>query len=385
MKAPHIYLVAGEASGDILGSRLIKALKEKSPHCIISGIGGALMAQQGLHSLFPLQELSIMGILEVFPHIPRILKRLNDTEQDILLKKPDIVVTIDAKGFSFRLAKRLKKYGFPLVHYTAPSVWAWRPKRAQQIARFLDHLLVLFPFEPPYFEEVGLPTTFVGHPLIEEKFDTSKSTILRKKFSLEKDEKLICLLPGSRTREIYSLLPIFIEALQQFTHKIKNFHVIIPTLPHFEAYIRQEMEKTNLKFSLITDEREKYQAMIASDAAIAASGTVTLELGLTQTPFLIAYKVNPLTALILKRLMRIPYVCMVNILLNKPLIGEFIQKNCRPNLISDHLYKILQKDNNHTLRQELSTIRGLLTNKNKQPSKFAAETIFKILKKYQGS
>ncbi|MBN9413563.1 MAG: lipid-A-disaccharide synthase [Candidatus Paracaedimonas acanthamoebae] len=385
MKAPHIYLVAGEASGDILGSRLIKALKEKSPHCIISGIGGALMAQQGLHSLFPLQELSIMGILEVLPHIPRILKRLNDTEQDILLKKPDIVITIDAKGFSFRLAKRLKKYGFPLVHYTAPSVWAWRPKRAQQIARFLDHLLVLFPFEPPYFEKVGLPTTFVGHPLIEEKFDTSKSTMMRKKFSLEKDKKLICLLPGSRTREVYSLLPIFIEALQQFTQKIKNFHVVIPTLPHFETYIRQEMEKTNLKFSLITDEHEKYQAMIASDAAIAASGTVTLELGLTQTPFLVAYKVNPLTALILKRLMRIPYVCMVNILLNKPLIGEFIQKNCRPNLISDHLYKILQKDNNHTLRQELATIRGLLTNKNKQPSKFAAETIFKILKKYQGS
>ena len=385
MKAPHIYLVAGEASGDILGSRLIKALKEKSPDCIISGIGGALMAQQGLHSLFPLQELSIMGILEVLPHIPRILKRLNDTEQDILLKKPDIVITIDAKGFSFRLAKRLKKYGFPLVHYTAPSVWAWRPKRAQQIARFLDHLLVLFPFEPPYFEKVGLPTTFVGHPLIEEKFDTSKSTMMRKKFSLEKDKKLICLLPGSRTREVYSLLPIFIEALQQFTQKIKNFHVVIPTLPHFETYIRQEMEKTNLKFSLITDEHEKYQAMIASDAAIAASGTVTLELGLTQTPFLVAYKVNPLTALILKRLMRIPYVCMVNILLNKPLIGEFIQKNCRPNLISDHLYKILQKDNNHTLRQELATIRGLLTNKNKQPSKFAAETIFKILKKYQGS
>ncbi|AIL13411.1 hypothetical protein IM40_07730 [Candidatus Paracaedimonas acanthamoebae] len=385
MKTPHIYLVAGEASGDVIGTRLIKALRKKVPNCIISGIGGHLMAEQGLQSLFPLQELSIMGIMEVLPHIPRILKRLNETEQDILLKKPDIIVTIDAKGFSFRLAKRLKKYGFPLVHYTAPSVWAWRPKRAQQIARFLDHLLVLFPFEPPYFEKVGLPTTFVGHPLTEEKFDTFKSDVLRKKFSLKKEEKLICLLPGSRTREVSSLLPVFIKSLQQLNQKIKNFRLIIPTFPHFETYIRQEMEKTNLKFSLITDEQGKYQAMIASDAAIAASGTVALELGLTQTPFLIAYKVNSLTAFILKRLIRIPYACMVNILLNKPLVGEFLQKNCRPDLISNHLYEILQKENNQALRQELSTMRTLLTNKNKQPSKLAAETILKILKKYQES
>lgn len=385
MKAPHIYLVAGEASGDVIGSRLIKALREKVPNCIISGIGGHLMAEQGLHSLFPLQELSIMGIMEVLPHIPRILRRLNETEQDILLKKPDIVVTIDAKGFSFRLAKRLKKYSFPLVHYIAPSVWAWRPKRAQQISHFVNHLLVLFPFEPPYFEKVGLPTTFVGHPLTEENFDTIKPTLFRKKFALTKDEKLICLLPGSRTREIYSLLPVFIEALQQLNQKIKNFRLIIPTFPHFETYIRQEMEKANLKFSLITDEQEKYHAMVASDAAIAASGTVALELGLTQTPFLIAYKVNSLTAFILKRLIRIPYACMVNILLNKPVIGEFLQENCRPNLISTHLYEILQKENNQKLRQELSTIRELLTNKNKQPSKLAAETIFKILRKYQGS
>lgn len=385
MKASHIYLVAGEASGDVIGSRLMRALKEKVPNCIISGVGGPLMAEQGLQSLFPFQELSIMGIMEVLPHIPRILKRLHETKQDVLLKKPDIVVTIDAKGFSFRLAKRLRKYGFPLVHYTAPSVWAWRPKRAQEISGFLDHLLVLFPFEPPYFEKVGLPTTFVGHPLTEEKFDPSKSKTVRKKFSLTKDEKLICLLPGSRTREITSLLPVFIEALHQLSHTIKNFHVIIPTFPHFKAYIQQEMEKTNLKFSLMINEQEKYQAMVASDAAIAASGTVALELGLTQTPFLIAYKVNSLTAFLLKRLMRIPYACMVNILLNKPLIGEFLQENCRPDLISNHLYEILQKEKNQKLRQDLSTIKGLLTNENKQPSKFAAETIFKILKKYQDS
>lgn len=381
MKTPHIYLVAGEASGDVIGSRLIKALKEKIPHCVISGIGGHLMEKEGLRSLFPLQELSIMGIMEVLPHIPRILKRLNDTKQDILSKKPDIVITIDAKGFSFRLAKRLKKHGFPLVHYTAPSVWAWRPKRAQQIARFLDHLLVLFPFEPPYFEKVGLPTTFVGHPLTEEKFDKIQPESFRKKLALTENEKLICLLPGSRTREVSSLLPIFIETLKQLSQKIKNFHLVVPTFPHFESYIRQELEKTTLKFSLVLDEQEKYHAMVASDAAIAASGTVALELGLTRTPFLIAYKVNSLTAFLLKRLIRIPYACMVNILLNKPLIGEFLQENCRPDLLSAHLYKILQEEKNQKLRQELSTIRELLTYKNKQPSQFAAETILKILKK----
>ncbi len=381
MKSPHIYLVAGEASGDILGSRLIKALKEKMPHCIISGIGGPLMIAQGLKSLFPMQELSIMGIMEIIPHIPRILRRLYETKQDILKKKPDLIITIDAKGFSFRLAKSLRKYGFPLVHYTAPSVWAWRPKRAQQIAHFLDHLLVLFPFEPPYFKEVGLPTTFVGHPLTEENFELSKREIYRKKFSLKKDEKLICLLPGSRTREIHSLLPIFINTLQNLKKNIKNFHLIIPTFPHFELYIKQELERANLKFSILTTEQEKYEAMIASDAAIAASGTVALELGLTQTPFLIAYKVNSLTAFILKRLLRIPYVCMVNILLRKPVIGEFLQQNCRPDLISKQLENILQKENNQKLRHKLSEVRERLTNKNKKPSEFAAETILKILKK----
>jgi len=243
MKTPHIYLVAGEASGDILGSRLIKALKEKIPDCTISGIGGPLMIGQGLKSLFPMQELSIMGILEIVPHIPRILRRLYETKQDILLKKPDLVITIDAKGFSFRLAKSLRKYGFPFVHYTAPSVWAWRPKRAEQIAHFLDHLLVLFPFEPPYFKKVGLPTTFVGHPLTEENFDLSKREFYRKKFSLTKDEKLICLLPGSRTREIHSLLPTFIETLQNLKKKIKNFHIIIPTFPHFKMHIQQQLKR----------------------------------------------------------------------------------------------------------------------------------------------
>src|SRR5690606_8959085 len=171
---------------------------------------------------------------------------------------------------------------------------------------------------------------------------------------------------------------VFIEALHQLSKRIKNFCLVIPTFPHFETYIRQEMEKTKLKYFLVIDEQEKYQAMVASDAAIAASGTVSLELGLTQTPFLIAYKVNSLTAFLLKRLIRIPYACMVNILLNKPLIKEFLQENCRPHLIASHLYNILQKVNNQALRQELSTVRELLTNKKKQPSKLAAETILKI-------
>ncbi|GAO98007.1 lipid-A-disaccharide synthase [Caedimonas varicaedens] len=211
----HVYLIAGEASGDQVGGRLMQALQRKSD-VTFSGIGGMHMEQQGLRSLFPMSDLSIMGIFEVLPHIPHLLKRLGETEHDILKKRPDVVVTIDSPGFNFRIAKRLKKKGFPVIHYTAPTVWAWRPGRAKKAAKLLTHLLTLFPFEPPYFEKEGLFTTFVGHPLIEMDISPQRREGFRQRYGYTEEQPLLCLLPGSRQKEVDKLLPLFVESFKTF-------------------------------------------------------------------------------------------------------------------------------------------------------------------------
>lgn len=328
MKKYTVFLSAGEPSGDFLGSQLMKALKKQlGTNVTFVGLGGPLMAAEGLPSLFPIEELSIMGLAEIIPHIRRIRNRIQETVEAIETIRPDVVVTIDSPGFNFRVGKRLKKRikSIPLVHYVAPSVWAWRPKRAHAVAQFLDHLLVVFPFEPPYFLKEGLPTTFVGHPVVELGLEKFHDPTFRERYEIDAAAPILTLLPGSRRGEISRLLPIFQETVVRLQQRYPDLQVVIPTLPHLVDQIKKQF---NLSATILTTPSEKFAAYKESKAALAASGTVSLELAAAGVPMVIAYKINPLTHFLVQRLVKVKYACLINILMNEEVVRERLQSDC---------------------------------------------------------
>ncbi|MFN7710718.1 MAG: lipid-A-disaccharide synthase [Holosporales bacterium] len=376
---PLVYLVAGEASGDLLGGRLMAALKQQCPGIRFAGVGGTQMAAHGLCSLFPMEDLSIMGLVEILPHIPRILRRLNQTARDIQASQPDVVVTIDSPGFNFRLAKRVKRLGIPIVHYTAPSVWAWRPKRAKKVAKLVDHLLTLFPFEPPHFEREGLATTFVGHPLIETTLAEGDGSRFREKYDIGRYAPLLCVLPGSRQRELDALLPQIGGALKLLHEQLPGLHVVIPTLEHLSPQLEHVASTWSLPTTLVVSPEEKYEAMKAADAALCASGTVTLELALANLPMVLTYKTSAITAWIIRRMVKIPYVGLPNILLNREVVPELLQEKCTAENLAHEVRKLFTQEGHLRQTQELAKIPALLRHPAKKPSEVAAEVVLSKL------
>tara|TARA_A100000171_G_C2135733_1_gene150069 strand:- start:649 stop:1809 length:1161 start_codon:yes stop_codon:yes gene_type:complete len=379
--SPLIYIVTGEASGDLLGSRLMKALKKLCPDIRFEGVGGTLMCQEGLRTLFPAQDLSVMGLLEILPHLAKLSKRLHQTEKDILKKEPDLVLTIDSPGFNFRLARLLKKdLHIPLFHYTAPSVWAWKPGRARKISKLYDHLFALFKFEPPYFEKENLPCTFIGHPLIEEKLPQISPNTFRRLKGVPQEAPLLCLLPGSRQGEVTHLLPYFANSVFLLQKNLPDLTLVCPTLPAFKKDI-ETVFQGRIPLLFTNDKQEKYLAMAASNAALAASGTVSLELALTKTPMVIGYRLNPLTYFIIKKLVKAPYACLVNILLKEKAVPEYLQNQCTPENLYNALLPLLQNPLENQIRQRLDEIPLLLKNELGDPSYLAAKTILGYIQK----
>ena len=382
-KVFRIYLVAGEPSGDLIGAGLMQACHDQADYPIqFDGIGGLRMKEHGLTSLFPMTDLSIMGLIEILPRIPHILKRLHQTIDHIKKIQPDVIVTLDAPSFNFRLVKRLQNLDTPLVHYTAPTVWAWRPGRAKKIAKIYDHLLTLFSFEPPYFEKHGLPTTFVGHPLVEKNIDQVDPTLFRQQHSLNHDVPIVCLLPGSRFGELTKLLPVFAQTMHALLKKMPDLKIVIPTLAHLQSRVQQFFQNYGLSPIIVIHDNEKYQAMRAVSVALAASGTITLELALARTPMVVAYKVHTLTAWILKFLIKTSWVALPNILLKKPIVGEYIQDDCNPEKLSDALYDIL---NNPSIREQqcmnLQYVTEYLSKNHESPNQRAAKVILSYRQK----
>lgn len=339
---PLVFLVAGEPSGDALGARLMAGLKAETDGTVrFAGIGGDAMAAGGLSSLFPMADLSVMGLAEVLPRLPRIVRRLRQAARAVREMRPDVVVTIDSPDFSFRLAKRLRGKGIPLVHYVAPTVWAWRPGRARRIARFLDHLLAVLPFEPPYFEREGLKCTFVGHSVVESGADRADGPAFRRRHGIAGDAPLLCVLPGSRQGEVSRLLPVFGETLERLAVRNPGLRAVLPAAEAVADAVVRAAEGWSLPVIVVRGQDEKYAAFAAADAALAASGTVSLELALAGTPAVIAYKVNAMTAWLVRRMVRIPSVNLVNIVLGRPAVPEFLQEDCRPELLADALGPLL--------------------------------------------
>ena len=322
-----IFISAGELSGDILGEGLIIQLKKMTNNNIdIFGVGGDKMISQGLKPIFNIKFLSIMGIFEVLLKIPKILKLLKLTKRKIIEINPDIVITIDAPGFNFRLQKSIKNLNFKQIHYVAPSVWAWKSYRAKKITKFLDHLLVLFPFEKKFFIKEGLRTTFVGHPIAFD--DNFKKNLFSVEKSLnDKFLKKVAILPGSRLGEIKKLMPVFIKTAHLLNKDYKSIKFYIVTLNEYKPIVLKYFKNTNLNYYITDKHEERYNIYTKVDFVLCASGTVTMEVAKASTAMLVVYKLNFITWAIVKAMVKVNTATIINILLKENIVPELFQKN----------------------------------------------------------
>ncbi len=380
-KPIKIFIVAGEASGDVLGSTFMHALKEKHQSVEFYGVGGQLMGHEGLSSIFPMHELSIMGLAEVLPKIPKILSLIAKTVAEIKIVNPDLVLTIDSPDFCFRVIKKLKKTikDIPCVHYVAPTVWAWREGRAEKVSKFLDHILALFPFEPPYFEKYNLTTTFIGHSIVEKNIDKEAGNDFKDKYNIGHDRRIICVLPGSRGSEIEKLQKIFNNVIIKLLSKVSKSTVVIPTLPHLKDKVRNIFAGHNVL--VIDNHEDKFGCFKASEIAIAASGTISLELARAETPHIIAYRFNPISAIFARLLIKTKFANLINIILQRRIVPEMIQENCT----SDKIYKtaldLINFD--HSKKEQIKAfnlaLKELGLGDSETPSQKAAGTVLKII------
>ena len=309
-----------------------------------SGVGGPRMTDAGLTSLFPMDDLSLMGLVEVVPRLPKLIRHLERTVAAALENPPDVLVTIDSPGFNLRLARRLAGRGIALVHYVAPQVWAWRPGRARKIARFLDHLLALLPFEPSFFEAAGLPTTFVGHPAVDTLDREGDGPAFRNYYGIPAEASLLVVLPGSRRQEIVRLLPVFGRAVRLLADRVPSLHAVVPTLPIFASRIREAAAGWPVDATVVAGQADRHQAFAAADGALAASGTVALELAAAGVPMVVGYRMNWLTMLLARRLVKVRHVNLLNILLGRPVVPELLQDACEPARLADAVERILLDD-----------------------------------------
>ena len=341
----RIFLVAGEHSGDFLGAALMRALaKELDAEPVYGGVGGGLMEYQGLHSLFPLEEVAVMGLSGVVSRLPKIIKRVYETVDAALRFEPDLVVVIDSPEFTHSIAKRIRKNqpDIPIINYVSPSVWAWRSGRAKKMTSYVDHLLALLPFEPEVHKKLGgPPCTYVGHPLIQ-KIDFIKSCSakdLQDRLSISSDVKKLVVLPGSRSNEVKRLMQPFGDAIR-ILQKNHEFELLLPVMPNVEKLVEEMVQSWPQKPHLLKGESDKFAAFNLADVALAASGTVTLELGFDKVPMVVAYKMSKVEYS-LRHLVNVQSIVLANLVLEENVFPEFLQENCTPEKLATALGELL--------------------------------------------
>ena len=346
----HIFVIVGEPSGDGLGARLMEALNRTTPRGIrYSGVGGPQMAAQGLDSLFDYRQLAVMGLLEVLPQAPRLLRRIREVAAVIETLRPDAIITIDAPSFGFAILRRLKKRTQPRIHYVAPQIWAWRPKRVNKFKEYVDHILALFPFEPAYFDAAGMPCTFVSHPVLATVATAEEGRAFRARHGIGADTLVLCALPGSRRAEVRKLKPVIVDSISRLASHHQNLHVVIPTVSTVVDDVRT-IAAAGVPTTIIENSDEKSAAMAAADVAISASGTATLELACAGVPGVVIYKVANVTWLLGKLLVNVKYASIVNIMANREVLPEFLQWNCKPKKIVAAVDELIE---NETRRREV--------------------------------
>ena len=374
-----IFISVGEISGDQIAGLIIKELI-KNHQIELQGIGGNNLKKLGLKTLFPLKEISIMGLLEVIPKIPKLMSLISFTVNKILLFKPDIIITVDAPGFNFRVLKKLKKYNLntKIIHIVAPTVWAWKPGRAKKISSFINYLFVLYPFEKKFFTPHGLKTYFIGHPLLEDTnnvLSKSKQQILFKN-----KNKNISIFPGSRKNEIEYHLNLILLTITDI-NDLEKYNIIIVAVEDHISLIKDIVKKYNIRNNIhVILNINKLLVFKNSFFSIAVSGTITLELALHKVPFFTVYKLNYISFLILKSLVKSKFITLVNIIYNKKIVQELIQKDFNEKNIKKNILSLLNNKGayNYQIKQ-FSKLPRLLSNKGKIPSKYAASIIKRII------
>lgn len=372
---PLIYLIAGEQSGDILGARLMDAL----PGIEFAGIGGQAMAERGLGSLFPMRELALMGLLEVLPRLRQLSRRLDQTVADITARRPDVVVTIDSPGFTLRVLRRIAPLGIPRAHYVAPQVWAWKESRVKHYPGLWDRLLCLLPFEPAFFARHNLPASFVGHPVLESGADQGDATRFRARHGLPSDARILTVMPGSRRTETQRLLPILGATLRRLSVPVTP---VVPLAGPVAESVRAGTRDWPIQPILIAETEDKHDAFAASSAALTKSGTSTLELALAGVPMLVTYRVNPLSAVIARRLVKVRYASLLNLLVDRPVVPELLQDDCQPDRLAPALDRLLTDPAAAQAQREAFKVPlGMLRPPEGTPSRAAAAVVLDLLRR----
>lgn len=369
MTGPSLFLIAGEPSGDALGAALMAGLRDLSSGDLspgelsaglrLTGVGGPLMEGQGLASLFPMEELSVMGLLEVLPKLPRLKARIRQTADAVLASGADALVTIDSPDFCLRVAGlvRASRPEFRTIHYVAPTVWAWRPGRAAKMAPVIDHVLALFPFEPPLMEAAGMSCDFVGHPAAHAPRATpAEAAAFRATNAIPPDAPLLLLLPGSRMGEVTRLLPRFRETLALLRDRHPGVRAVLPTVRGTEPMVRKALAAEATAPLILTDADAKRAAFAAADLALAASGTVSLELARNRVPMVIGHDFNRLTFTLMRRAALIDTVTLVNIVSDTRAVPEFLGPACRPPAMAGALDRILSDPDARAVQRQAADL-----------------------------
>ena len=338
--SPRLMIVVGEASSDLHGAKLVTALKNILPNVSCYGLGGKNMQKVGVDILVNASELSIVGLVEVIKHYPRLRKILNIMKRELKNNPPDLLVLIDSPDFNLPLAKTAKKYGIKVMYYISPQIWAWRSSRIKIIQKFVDLMVVVFPFEVEFYKKAGVPVEFVGHPLVKD----AVSNISKDKFfeseKLDPNKKLVGIFPGSRVSEIENNFPVLLKAGQELLKRKNDVQLITPIASTLSKnYLQNFIKDSNI--SITTTSSNIYDVISSCDAIAAASGTVTLQITLMQIPMLIVYKISPITYRILKYIVNFTYAGISNIIAGKEICREFIQKDATANNIADELERLL--------------------------------------------
>jgi lipid-A-disaccharide synthase len=382
----RIFIVAGEHSGDQLGGKLMAALKGASEDPIIfSGVGGEAMEAQGLRSIFPLSDVAVMGPLAILARLPKLVRRVYQTVDAGLKAEPDAVIIVDSPEFTHPIAKRIRKRRpmIPIIDYVSPSVWAWRPGRARKMKPYVDHLLAILPFEPAIHERLGGPAcSYVGHPLIERmdwirNLDTGE---LASRLGLTPGRPVLLVLPGSRPTEVRRLMQPFGEAVQLIRERQGPLEVILPAVESVRPLIEEGLKTWPVRPHLVEGESDKFKAFRLARAAIAASGTVTLELALAGVPMAVAYKVDALASR-LRFLLKVPSVVLANLVLNENVFPEFLQEDCTPEMLATATQALLREGSPERERQlaGLARIPENMLLDGATPSERAAETVLAVM------
>ncbi|MGH7103495.1 MAG: lipid-A-disaccharide synthase [Acetobacteraceae bacterium] len=374
-----IWLLAGEPSGDAIGARLMAALSKRAPGIRFAGVGGPRMQAGGFTSLFPFEELALMGLVEVLPRLRQIRRRLLEAARDIEDTRPDVVVTIDSPGFTLRLLRRIRPLGIPRAHYVAPQVWAWRASRVRHFPGLWERLLCLLPFEPAFFARHGLAASFVGHPVLESGADRGHPECFRARHGIPAETPILIVMPGSRPGEVARHGAIFGAALRLLAARHPGLRPVVPAAPAVRNMLPNLLAGWPQAPIVIESEDEKPDAYAAAAAALCKSGTSALELALGRVPMVIAYRLNPITGLIARRLATVQHASLVNLLAGHEVVPELLQEHCTPDGLAAALSMLIDDPRAAAAqRAAFSPVLASLAPPSGTPSEAAAAAVLEL-------